>query len=99
MEKLWIANLPFYGGAAGPHWKFRMEHGRLRVVHRSEAGNPKSFYVAPNSEGLKFLPEWDPDGADKMINVPLWLPLLACAGLATWGRRRTRGDRARARVR
>lgn len=88
---LWIMNLPFYSGAGGPHLRWRMEHGRFRIEHRSEPIHPETFYIALNSEGLRFGPEADFDGDDWMINLPLWIPFLACVGLALWGRR-SRGD-------
>ncbi len=83
---LWVLNVPFYSGAGGAHWRWRMEHGRLRVVHRLEPANPESFYIASNSEGLRFSPEWKFHSRhDWMINVPLWVPWVACMGLAGLG--------------
>ena len=79
---LWILNLPFYSGAGGPHWRWRMEHGRLRIEHRAEAIQHETFYVALNTEGLKFDPEWDFRGNDWMTDLPLWIPLALCVGLA-----------------
>ena len=83
---LWALNVPFYSGAGGPHWRWRMEHGRLRVEHRSEPVNPESFYIDLNHEGLRFRPEWNfQSSRDWMINIPLWVPWVACLSCAGLG--------------
>ncbi len=52
-----------------------MEHGRIRLVHSPRVAR-ESFYVAINSEGLRFRPEWRfYDRSNWYVNVPLWLPL------------------------
>ena len=89
----WALNVPFYSGAGGPHWNWRLEHGRIRVAHRPEPANPQSFYVAANSEGLRWAPEWRRYApGDWTVNVPLWALLPPWLALAAWGRLgRTRG--------
>jgi len=84
---LWVLNLPYYSGAGGPQWRWRMEHGRLKIEHRSEPISPETFYIAPNSEGLRFNPEFDFHGGDWSVVVPLWIPFVACLVVAVRGRR------------
>lgn len=80
-------NVPYYCGAGGARWSWRMEHGRLRVEHHSEPQRPVSFYVADNSEGLEFAPEWNVrNGTNWMILVPLWMPLTTCLLLGAYAR-------------
>lgn len=77
---LFLANLPFYSGSSvGSRLNWRMEHGRLRVECEPPGRNPESFYIAGNSEGLKFAPDWHVYSAgDWFFNIPLWVPLAAC---------------------
>jgi hypothetical protein len=88
---LWVLNLPFYAGGGGAHWRWRMEHGRVRIEHRDQPVNPESFYVDFNSEGLRFRPEWNIwSNKEWLINVPLWVPSVFSLGLVGWGLSRTR---------
>jgi hypothetical protein len=92
---LWIANLPFYAGApVGDHYKWRMEHGRVRVTRWADPPQRKqTFYVAANSEGLRWSWEWRRYGEGSWsLTVPLWAPFLLFAGIAaaTWRQARRR---------
>ncbi len=87
-----ILSMPFYSGAGGSvgmaHMLWRLEHGRLRVTCR-ESGNPESFYIANNGEGLR----WEFEGSlhgwrDWSVNVPLWAMMIPAAGVVVWGWRR-----------
>jgi hypothetical protein len=73
---LYAANMPFYSGSSvGPHWSWRMEHGRIKIERGASVAH-ESFYVAINSEGLRFRPEWRFDDLGNWyVNIPLWLPL------------------------
>jgi len=83
---LYFLNVPFYSGSSlGSHFAWRMEHGRMGV-RVAPFSLHEQFYIAPNSEGLKFLPEshwwaWN----DWNFHLPLWMPLgasvLGSAGL------------------
>jgi hypothetical protein len=81
---VYLANLPLYAGSSlGPFISWRMEHGRL-ALERHAAQNPEAFYVAINSEGMRFAPEcrvfsW----RDWRVNVPLWLPLLLAVAVTS----------------
>jgi hypothetical protein len=67
-----------------------MEHGRLKIKV-SSVSHTENFYIAPNSEGLRFSPEWHFYGwGDWDINVPLWAPLLLCL---VWAADAWRGER------
>jgi hypothetical protein len=86
---LWALNMPFYAGAGGRTWCWRLEHGRLLIEHRPVPVNPQRFYIAANREGLRFRPDWRFSGPTEwMINVPLWMPLAACCATTAWGWRR-----------
>ena len=77
---LWAANLPFYSGSSvGSPLAWRMEHGRIKVAC-SPWGLNESFYIAANSEGLRFAPKWRVYSYnDWMVNIPLWMPVSVCA--------------------
>lgn len=81
---LYALNMPFYSGAgitARLHW--RMEHGRL-TVERTVA-HRESFYIAINSEGLRFRPRWRYGSWDAWsVTIPLWAPLGLAAGWCAW---------------
>lgn len=68
----------------GSRLAWRLEHGRLTIkCHPPQ--NPESFYVAINSEGLR----WAWDGTftgvgDWMLCVPLWAFLAVALGWAVW---------------
>lgn len=70
---LLLLDLAFYSGASlGSHVHWRLEHGRLTVKATSIAFR-ESFYVAINSEELR----WRPEGQfsswqDWTITIPLW---------------------------
>lgn len=83
---VYLANLPFYAGSTmGPRLGWRMEHGRLTVDCKPAPRNPEHFYIAPNSEGLRFAPDWHVYGPrDWFFRVPLWLPLAINALASAW---------------
>lgn len=93
---LYVLSVPLYSGSSvGSRMSWRMEHGRLKVECRPAGRNPESFYIAGNSEGLRFAPDWHVYSAgDWFFNVPLWVPLGACvlgsAGLFFAMRKRRR---------
>ena len=97
---LYVANLPFYAGSSiGPRFTWRMEHGRL-ALEASTAPRRESFYIAPNSEGLHFVPEWRVNSlSDWRINIPLWIPLIALIAIAIAAWRITLRRRAAGRCR
>ncbi|MHC4956593.1 MAG: hypothetical protein ACYTGZ_22365, partial [Planctomycetota bacterium] len=79
---LYIANLPFYSGAhVGDDYSWRMEHGRLSINRNAQrsprSDSPRSaresFYIALNSEGLRWSWEWRSySEAHWKIAIPLW---------------------------
>ncbi len=82
---LWAANVPFYSvSTIGDHNGWRIEHGRLGMrlvpfVHH------EGFYIAGNTEGLKFAPDWHVWAwNDWNVVLPLWMPLLLCAAGSFW---------------
>lgn len=81
---LYVLSVPFYSGSALPlKCAWRLEHGCLKFERKS-AGTTESFYIAINSEGLRFLPECRVfNSPDWMVNIPLWIPLLAIGGWTT----------------
>jgi hypothetical protein len=91
---LYAANVPFYSGSRiGAMGSWRMEHGRITLQRLSFASN-ESFYVAINTEGLRFRPSyrlaaWNDWG----FTLPLWMPLLVVAGFAIREWRRPRSGR------
>lgn len=88
-------NLPLYAGLSFDGFRFRMEHGRL-LFERSDAVRGKSPYVAPNSEGLRWQPEWRFDSPSHWrVNVPLWIPLGITMAEAWWLTRKRRAARDR----
>lgn len=82
---LQVLSLPFYAGSSlGSRLAWRLEHGRMTVTCNPPQ-NGERFYVAINSEGLRW--RWDArfSGVDQwMVCVPLWVPILAAAGCAAW---------------
>jgi hypothetical protein len=92
---LYIASVPFYAGSSiGSRLNWRMEHGRLRIDFRPAGWITQYFFIAINSEGLKFAPEWRFYSAGHwLVVVPLWIPLGPCvlgsAGLFVATRRRS----------
>lgn len=91
---LYALCLPFYSGSSiGGHLAWRLEHGRMTVRAR-EATSREEFYVAPNSEGLRFMPELEFGSlVDWGITIPLWVPVLG-AGVGAWIFRPRRKARA-----
>jgi len=90
---LYIANLPFYSGSTiGRSYAWRMEHGRLTIA-RSRTRNPESFYIAANSEGLRWSPALRYSAlADWSVTIPLYIPLALTVAwsLRAWGAVRSR---------
>ena len=75
-------NLPFYAGSnVGARHAWRMEHGRLTLQSR-ERVRQDGFWLAGNTEGLRFAHEWHrwPTGEWELV-VPLWMPLAAAVVL------------------
>jgi hypothetical protein len=73
-------NLPFYAGSTlGPTLSWRLEGARLNIVRRPSQ-NPEHFYVAINSEPLRwnFAAHYY-STSDWFIRIPLWMPLVAVA--------------------
>lgn len=83
---VYLANIPLYTGSTiGPRLAWRLEHGRLTVDCKPAPRNPESFYIAPNSEGLRFAPDWHVYGPRNwFFRVPLWLPLSITALASAW---------------
>ncbi|GMV26318.1 MAG: hypothetical protein AMXMBFR58_23490 [Phycisphaerae bacterium] len=79
---LQLACLPFYSGSSiTRNLSWRLEHGRL-TLKRSPVDHTESFYIAGNSEGLRWRSEFKRFGpGDFRLTVPLWMPL---ALMATW---------------
>ena len=90
---LYPVNLAVYSGWGGGGLTWRLEHGRLRITC-SEREVRQTFYVAPNSEALRFAPEgrWHGIG-DWEVQVPLWsAALTALTAGALLARRRPTAD-------
>ncbi len=89
---LYAANLPLYSGSRiGAVGSWRMEHGRM-TLSRLPFPSSESFYVAINTEGLRFRPScrlaaWD----DWAFTLPLWVPFLVLALFTIREWRRPRG--------
>ena len=80
---LLFLNLPFYAGCSvSPHSSWRMEHGRLGLRYHPELEKDTSFYIAPNSEGLRWAPDLEGYGGGYELQIPLWT-LLALSGACT----------------
>ncbi len=77
------AGVAFYAGAGYGQFRWRFEHGRLTVM-RSPIEHHESFYIAANSEGLKWLPQWNSSFGVWRLIIPLWMPAAALAIPATW---------------
>lgn len=74
-----ILCLPLYSGASiSPRFHWRLEHGRL-TLRATPPFNTETFYIALNSEGLRFAPEAQFNTlGDWTLTIPLWIPALAC---------------------
>ena len=93
LAALLVLNLPFYAGSSGDWLSWRMEHGRI-TLEASSLNRSQGFWLAPNAEGLRWLPEGrvlDPTSWE--LTLPLWIPLLACLG---WHLSRRRARRREA---
>ncbi len=91
---LWAANVPFYSGWGRAHFGWRMEHGRIKVEWSDEPRlGRESFYIAGNSEGLRWWPKWRLySWTDGYVNVPLWMILIGEIGMTSWLFVRSRRD-------
>jgi hypothetical protein len=96
---LHVLCVPFYSGASiSPTLQWRLEHARL-TIKRTPPGTLESFYIAVNSEGLRFSPGirvysngvW-------YVRLPLWMPIAALAlpTVFAWRSHRRRGARSAA---
>lgn len=80
---LLLLNLPLYAGCSvTPFASWRMEHGRLGLSFHPELTQETTFYIAPNSEGLRWVPELAGHGGGFELQLPLWI-LVAAAGACT----------------
>ncbi len=79
---LWALNVPFYAGSRiGSIGAWRLEHGRF-TLSRVPFPSTEAFYIAPNSEGPRFLPDWRFFArSDGSASVPLWIPLAIVAAI------------------
>ena len=94
VSAVYFLNMPFYSGSS--LWStasWRMEHGRLSV-HWGTVPHHEGFYIAANSEGLRFAPDgrvytW----TRGFVRIPLWVPWIAAAGVTVcvWRRPRAPG--------
>jgi hypothetical protein len=93
---LWLLNIPFYSGASvGEHTSWRLEHGRVTVRRTEFARRPRHFYVAPNSEGLRWSAEFRSFSSGAWsVALPLWWLILPCVVGAGWIERRRAVNRA-----
>ncbi len=95
LAALFLANLPFYSGSSlGPSLAWRLEGARLNITRRPSR-NPESFYIAINSEPLRW--NWDARynaPGDWYISIPLWTPILLALAwtLFAWWPARRRFD-------
>lgn len=82
-------NVPFYaGGTPVEGFSWRLEHGCLSLW-RSDTKRPKSFWVAGNTEGLRWTPRVRLHGTDNWrVILPLWMPLAAALAWCAWSWRR-----------
>lgn len=79
---LYPVNSVFYSGWGGGGASCRLEHGRLRIT-RSDREVRETFYIAGNTEPLRFAPEWRRRGpGDWEVQIPLWLPAVAAIAAA-----------------
>ena len=87
---LLLLNLPFYAGAGlGEGLSWRMEHGRLGIT-KGPGHERDDFWLALNSEGLKWKPEFRGDSDAWEVQLPIWIPFATAvlwAALASSGRR------------
>lgn len=98
---LHAACVPFYAGGpigrAGSPMAWRLEHGRMTVRYFS-GGLRETFFVANNTEALRWGDEWSGGGGSWSGTVPLWWVWGSGGALAAglwWRGRRTAADGAR----
>lgn len=93
-----ILSVPFYAGSRIGGWgAWRLENGRLTIWRRA-GGTSESFFIANNTEGLRFMPmaqlwslrEW-------RVVIPVWMPLVAAGvgGVVLFRRSKDGGPRCR----
>lgn len=92
---LLAANLPFYAGSTPVQgFSWRMESGRLELW-RSDNKAVQGFWLAGNSEGLKWAPRVRIHGPDAWrVHLPLWIPLVGALAWCAWTWRMRSGGRA-----
>lgn len=80
---LTLLNIPFYAGSSlGSSAAWRLEHGRLTVKWGAASGN-ESFFIALNSEGLKWAPRCSfASIREASLTIPLWMVFLGTSGVA-----------------
>ncbi len=90
---LQLASIPFYAGSSlGSFASWRLEHGRITLT-RNDTLNAEPFYIAINSEGLRWSFEGRRYSANHwFVTIPLWFPILLTAAWA-WSNRRRRCSR------
>jgi hypothetical protein len=88
-------NVPFYAGSTPVQgFSWRMESGRVELW-RSDTKSPKSFWVAGNTEGLKWAPRVRIHGADDWrVILPLWIPLACALAWCAWAWRAPHASRS-----
>jgi|GEM_PF-3347109 len=81
---LHVLCVPFYTGASiSPTLHWRLEHARL-TVKRTPPRSMEGFFVAHNSEGLRFAPDFHVYGpGDWFVRLPLWLPITLVGSLTS----------------
>lgn len=79
---MYVLSIPLYAGSGiGSDYSWRLEHGRFSF-ERNPGLASESFFIAPNSEGLRFQPAWNSFGGGGFtVSIPLWMPLLFFGGL------------------
>lgn len=84
MVALYVLSLPYYAGSTiGSRFAWRLEHGRLTLGPCPP--HTEAFYIALNSEGLRFAPAYRFDDWNAwQATLPLWMPLLAAAVWSLW---------------
>jgi ribosomal protein L37E len=91
---LQIASLPFYAGASGRWFRWRFEHGCLTIARSPWLAN-ESFYIAMNTEGLRWTPHARISGVrDWELCIPVWIPLVTSVAwcVLAWRRRAASDD-------
>ncbi|MFT7463515.1 MAG: hypothetical protein ACI9EF_001859 [Pseudohongiellaceae bacterium] len=91
-----LLNTVVYAGASLGNFRWRLEHGRLLLQVAQNIGlSPEAFFVAPNSEPLRFTINGDWSGMSSWwIALPLWVPFVFAAGWWIRSRRVPSQDRS-----